>query len=121
MLQCGPISSPQENANRAWCRLGDELGFDGMSVEPILGRESRFFTAIAKATACPEKAPEASHEPKWHIDGTLIYQLVHAGWRKGEELTENRLWVSVQGNIGVPKEEAEALAQRIADFLNAAA
>jgi hypothetical protein len=47
MLQCGPISSPQENANRAWCALGDELGFDGMTVHPSPKGE-RFFTAIPR-------------------------------------------------------------------------
>jgi len=43
-LNCGPISSPQENANRAWKALGDELGFDHMSVQPT-GEGDRFFTA----------------------------------------------------------------------------
>lgn len=47
MLQCGPLSSPQENANRAWQALGDELGFDHMTVEPT-GRGDRFFTAEAR-------------------------------------------------------------------------
>ena len=47
-LQCGPPSSPQENANRAWCALGDELGFDGMSVQPS-HKGQRFFTAEEKA------------------------------------------------------------------------
>jgi len=55
---------------------------------------------------------------KWHIDGTLIYQLEHAGWRKGEELKQNRMTVSVQTFTGSSKDEAETLAQRIADFLN---
>lgn len=45
MLQCGPPSSPQENANRAWCALGTELGFDGMTVEPS-SKGRRFFTAV---------------------------------------------------------------------------
>ena len=26
--------SPQENANAAWCDLGREMGFDGMTVRP---------------------------------------------------------------------------------------
>lgn len=43
-LQCGMPSSPQENANRAWCKLGEELGFDGMTVEPS-SKGQRFFTA----------------------------------------------------------------------------
>lgn len=38
-------SSPQENANRAWKELGDELGFDHMSVRPVQGKSQRFFTA----------------------------------------------------------------------------
>lgn len=50
MLQCGTPRSPQENANMAWCALGDKLGFDGMSVEPAHGKGTRFFTAIADAT-----------------------------------------------------------------------
>lgn len=49
-LQCGPVSSPQENANRAWCALGDRMGFDGMSVEPS-SKGQRFFTAVPKADA----------------------------------------------------------------------
>jgi hypothetical protein len=47
-LNCGPISSPQENANRAWKSLGDELGFDHMTVAPT-GEGDRFFTAESKA------------------------------------------------------------------------
>ena len=55
MTACAPVpymvvggrepSSPQENANRAWARLGDKMGFDSMSVKP-LGKGDRFFTAI---------------------------------------------------------------------------
>lgn len=38
----------QENANSAWCALGRELGFDGMTVRPVPdGRGMRFFTAEA--------------------------------------------------------------------------
>ena len=40
--------SPQENANRAWASLGDELLFDWRSVQPS-GRGDRFFTAEPKA------------------------------------------------------------------------
>ncbi len=45
MLQCGPPSSPQENANRAWAALGIEMGFDSKTVEPISGKSTRFFRA----------------------------------------------------------------------------
>lgn len=37
--------SPQENANAAWENLGNELGFRYMTVRPIPGKSSRFFTA----------------------------------------------------------------------------
>lgn len=47
MLQCGMPSSPQENANRAWEALGNELGFDHMSVQPT-GEGNRVFTAESK-------------------------------------------------------------------------
>ena len=46
MLQCGRPASPQENANNAWASLGEEMGFDGMTVEPT-GKGDRFFTAEA--------------------------------------------------------------------------
>jgi hypothetical protein len=42
------FDSPQENANRAWAKLGDELGFDSTTVEPIPGKHHRFFTANPK-------------------------------------------------------------------------
>lgn len=45
MLQCGMPRSPQENANAAWCRLGRELGFDGMSVEPTSSSTPLVITA----------------------------------------------------------------------------
>lgn len=40
--------SPQENANRAWCELGKEMGFDGMTVKPS-SKGKLFFTAIPVA------------------------------------------------------------------------
>lgn len=42
-----PPISQQENANNAWCELGREMGFDGMSVKPIPGNV-RAFTAETK-------------------------------------------------------------------------
>jgi hypothetical protein len=36
--------SPQESANAAWAALGEELGFDHMTVRPN-GKGDRFFTA----------------------------------------------------------------------------
>lgn len=37
--------TPQENANAAWRRLGDKMGFKAMTVRPIPGKGQRFFTA----------------------------------------------------------------------------
>ena len=45
MLQCGMPLSPQENANRAWERLGEKSGFDYMTVEPS-GKGQRCFSAV---------------------------------------------------------------------------
>ena len=39
--------TPQENANRAWQRLGEKHGFDYMTVRPIPNKDSKFFTAEA--------------------------------------------------------------------------
>ena len=39
---CG---TPQENANRAWGRLADKMGFKPMTVQPVAGKGQKFFTA----------------------------------------------------------------------------
>lgn len=41
-----PPATPQQNANRAWEALGAEMGFDWKTVEPIPGRNERFFRAV---------------------------------------------------------------------------
>ena len=43
-VRMGP--TPQENANAAWCALGREMGFDGMTVQPT-NEGIRIFTAEA--------------------------------------------------------------------------
>ena len=45
MLQCGPVSTPQANANRAWAALGETMGFKPMTVERVSGRSPRVFSA----------------------------------------------------------------------------
>ena len=45
-LQCGTPNSPQVNANAAWKKLGQDLGFDHMTVRPN-GKGDRFFSAEA--------------------------------------------------------------------------
>ena len=37
--------SPQENANSAWKLLGEELGFDYTTAQPVPGKSNKFFTA----------------------------------------------------------------------------
>lgn len=39
-------TSPQENANNAWRKLGEKMGFDHMTVQPIAGKGNRFFSAV---------------------------------------------------------------------------
>jgi hypothetical protein len=51
-LNCGSPSSPQENANRAWAKLGKERGFLSMTVEPH-SKGYRFFSA----ECAPKKQP----------------------------------------------------------------
>jgi hypothetical protein len=45
MLQCGMPESPQEKANRAWNKLGREMGFVGNTARPIYGKDQTWFTA----------------------------------------------------------------------------
>ena len=46
---CAP-SSVQENANRAWAKLGKKMGFDSMTVMPVQGKGMRHFTAVPTET-----------------------------------------------------------------------
>lgn len=39
------FDSPQENANKAWQKLGEKIGFKHMTVRPVRGKHPRFFTA----------------------------------------------------------------------------
>ena len=39
-------AGPQKNANRAWQRLGEKMGFNYMTVRPIDGKGQRFFSAV---------------------------------------------------------------------------
>lgn len=47
-------STPQENANRAWAKLGEKMGFDSMTVRPS-GKGERFFTAVPSETEDQKK------------------------------------------------------------------
>ncbi len=50
------FSTPQENANRAWQRLGEKRGFNGMTVRPVPGKDMRFFTAEVATEEPPPPA-----------------------------------------------------------------
>jgi len=73
---CSP--SPQENANRAWRRLGEKMGFDYMTVHPIPGKGPRFFTAVPAENEERKKerlAREVEEQRKAeiaHIEGQII-------------------------------------------------
>ena len=45
-----PPSSPQQNANAAWAALGRKMGFNGGTVQPVVGKSQRFFTAVPLET-----------------------------------------------------------------------
>ena len=45
-----PPSSPQQNANAAWAALGRKMGFNGGTVQPVVGKPQRFFTAVPLET-----------------------------------------------------------------------
>jgi hypothetical protein len=40
------FDTPQENANRAWQRLGEKMGFDYLTVQPVPGKGQRTFSAV---------------------------------------------------------------------------
>lgn len=44
-LQCGPAPTQQDYANRAWQKLGAEMGFVWDTVRPITGKGQKFFLA----------------------------------------------------------------------------
>ena len=42
--------SPQENANAAWCALGREMGFDGLTVQPDGSNQLNFTAEVVEQT-----------------------------------------------------------------------
>lgn len=46
LVMCGSLpASPQENANRVWRELGEEMGFVWDSAKPVPGKGVEYFTA----------------------------------------------------------------------------
>jgi hypothetical protein len=79
-------SSPQENANRAWAALGNKMGFDHMTVEPIRGKGSRFFTAVPSETEEARKEREAREatEKRWSEIAKLNDEITERQKRIGD-------------------------------------
>ncbi len=65
MLQCGMPPSQQESANRAWKRLGEEMGFEHMTVTPLVDKGDRFFLAepCARGEDANQPIGESHAEP----------------------------------------------------------
>ena len=61
MLQTGSPPSQQESANNAWKRMGEKMGFDSMTVQPIAGKGTRFFSAVPSETES-QKAERTNRE-----------------------------------------------------------
>lgn len=54
---CG---TPQENANRAWERLGAKMDFKSVTVQPVAGKGQKFFRAEASTKEVTRR--EAEHK-----------------------------------------------------------
>lgn len=52
-------NTPQDNANAAWAELGQRMGFDSMTVEPIPGKGNRFFSAVPTENETQRQEREA--------------------------------------------------------------
>ena len=78
-LNCGTPSSRQENANAAWARLGQKMGFDSSTVQPT-GRGDRFFSAVQ--TQKPEKPHIVKDGNEWcaREPGFIDLQVSRAGF-----------------------------------------
>jgi len=82
------FDSPQENANRAWARLGEKMGFDSMSVRPISGKGQRFFTAIpSESVTAREERLAAEAEENRHAEISRLEDEIQERRVRLEELT----------------------------------
>ena len=70
MMIGGTTRSPQENANSAWNKLGDKMGFDGSTVQPT-GQGDRFFSAIPNETE-EQKAIRVLKEEKEKLKTDIV-------------------------------------------------
>jgi len=78
-LNCGQPASPQANANAAWQSLGQEMGFDHMTVSPN-GKGPRFFSAYPTESVCKGENCTAvkgiGHSPECIAAHDAIYEKI---------------------------------------------
>lgn len=55
----------------------------------------------------------------WKRDGGFVYSLTQTGWRRGEPVMENAMTIRVEAGKLATQADAEKLAERICQFLNA--
>jgi hypothetical protein len=67
----GPPRSVQQNANDAWIALGQEMGFDGMTVRPA-SHELEFTAEEAPVTRMPEKSAADLEYESWRPAGVAL-------------------------------------------------
>lgn len=60
--------APQENANNAWARLGEKMGFDSMTVQPVSGKGQCFFTAIPSETEEQQSRRKAAEAEQARVE-----------------------------------------------------
>jgi len=65
---CNLGGDQQENANSAWRKLGEKMGFDYMTVRPIDGKDNRFFTAVTLETEEQRKEREAKETERIRLE-----------------------------------------------------
>jgi len=100
MLQCGAPRSVQENANAAWARLGEKMGFDPMTVQPN-GRGDRFFSADALAAQekTGDKAmthmPPLPKAPGMVLDWTSAEEKVIHAYARDYTADQTQHWASL--------------------------
>ena len=61
--------SPQENAESAWCVLGREMGFDGMTVQPDGSDQLNFTAEAVEQTTSAQRHAEPSREAGFLFSG----------------------------------------------------
>lgn len=78
---CTPASA-QENANRAWEKLGKKMGFDSTTVRP-LDKGQRFFSAVPSETEAQRDARvQREQEQRVQVRITQLQEEITA--RQGE-------------------------------------